>query len=277
MDFKFEWEKYKKAIEREFTIVNKQKKEVPFILNNVQNDIMPKLGLQNIILKARKLGFSSLLLGIGAIKFLFGENERCVSMSFDKSAASKQLLRAKHFIRSFEFKNKVKLDLKYNSKTEMLLEGISKASGRPYLNTLSVGTAKSSSFGRGDDITFLHLTEVAYCDDLEALLSGVGEALVDNAMLTLETTANGFNECKTFWDSSVLKETGFKTFFYNPTWEYSREFLEQKKKKLKRLFSQEYPMTPEEAFITSGDLYFDKLALMWYLEQVKNVKTISHA
>ena len=250
----FEWEKYKRAIESEFTIINKQKKEVDFIINNVQNDILPKLTVQNIILKARKLGFSSLMLGIGAIKFLFGQNERVVSMSFDQSAAARQLLRAKQFIRSFEYKNKIKLDLRYNSKIEMMMVATDKETGREYTNTLSVGTAKSSSFGRGDDITFLHLTEVAFCDDLGLLLAGVGEALVDNAMLTLETTANGYGEFKDFWDDSVVGKTGFKTFFYGSEWEYGKDFLEQRKKKLGYLFSQEYPMTPQEAFITTAGL-----------------------
>jgi len=254
MPFKFGWENYKKAIETEFTIIDKKKEEVPFALNKPQDDIIQKLILQNIILKARKLGFSSLMLGIAAIKFLFGRNERCVSMSFDASSSAKQLLRAKHFIKSFEWKNKVSLPLKYNSKTEMMYEGRDKRTGKPYVNTLMVGTARATSFGRGDDITFLHLTEVAYCENLAELLAGVGEALVDNSMLTLETTANGFGEFKDFWDNSVLGKTGFKTFFYNPEWEYSKEFLEQKKKKLSYLFPQEYPMTPEEAFISTAGL-----------------------
>jgi len=254
MAFSFLWDNYKRAIENEFTIVNKQKDEVPFILNKAQVDIGPKLTEQNIILKARKLGFSSLMLSIAAIKFLFGKNERCVSMSFESSASAKQLQRAKHFIKSFEWKNKITLPLKYNSKFEMMYEGTDKTTGKPYTNTLVVGTARASSFGRGDDITFLHLTEVAYCENLSQLLAGVGEALVDNAMLTLETTANGYGGFKDFWDNSVLGKTGFKTFFYSPVWEYNQEFLEKRKMKLGYLFPQEYPMTPEEAFITTAGL-----------------------
>lgn len=273
MAFNFDWRKYQTAIENEFSIINKNKKEVPFILNNAQSDIIQKLGEQNIILKARKLGFSSLMLAIGTIKFLFGKNERVVSMSFDATASTKQLLRAKQFIRSFELKNNTKLQMKYNSKTEMMLVGIDE-DGKEYTNTLAVGTAKSSSFGRGDDISFLHLTEVSFCDDLDSLLTGVGEALVTNAMLTLETTANGFNAFKEFWDKSSLGETGFNCFFYDPSWEYSAEFLESKRMKLGRMFPQEYPFNPIEAFIASGENYFDKQSLQYYLEQTKNVKTI---
>jgi hypothetical protein len=246
----FEWEKYKKIIENEFAIVNKKKVEVPFILNPAQNDIIRQLTDQNIILKARKLGFSSLMLGIGMAKFLFGKNEKVVSMSFDQSASARQLLRAKTFLRAFEYKNKVTIPLKYNTKNEMALEAQDETGG--YTNTLVVGTAKSTSFGRGDDITFLHLTEVAQNNNLQMLLASVGEALVDNAMLTLETTANGYGEFKDFWDASVRGETGFRTFFYNSKWEYSDEYLERRRQKLGYLFPQEYPMTPEEAFIKMG-------------------------
>lgn len=265
----FDHDKYQKAIEKEFTIIDKKKQEVPFILNKAQSHFISELVEDNIVLKARKMGFSSVALAIASIKFLFGENERCVSMSFDASASSKQLMRAKQFIKSFEIKNGVKLSLKYNSKREMTLEGISKKTGRPYINTLSVGTAKSKSFGRGDDISFLHLTEVAFCDDLDSLLTGVGEALVDGAITIFETTANGFNEFKEFWDDAYANKNGFKAHFYDPSWEYDEEFLEKKRKKLKRMFSQEYPFTPEEAFLTSGLPFFDTEAMKKYLAFVK--------
>lgn len=269
----FNWLGYKRAIENEFTIVNKDKVDVPFILNKAQNHLLENLTEKNVILKARKMGFSSVLLGIAAIKFLFGENEKCVSMSFDATASGKQLERAKHFIKSFEIKNNIKVNTKYNNRSEMVYEGISKKTGRPYTNTLRIGTAKSDDFGRGDDITFLHLTEVSLADNLEKLLAGVGEAVVNNAITTLETTANGFNAFKSFWDQSVLNERGYKALFYSPTWEYSEEFLNEKRKNLGRLFDQEYPMTPELAFLTSGDTYFNMEALKWYAGQVKSPLT----
>lgn len=265
----FDWEKYKKIIETEFSIVDKNKNEVDFILNKAQLDFIQNLEEKNVILKARKLGFSSVLLAIAAAKFLLGENERCVSMSFDADASGKQLERAKKFIKSFEIKNKTTISTKYNNRKEMVLEGVSKKSGRPYTNTLRIGTAKTDSFGRGDDITFLHLTEVSQADHLEDLLSGVGEAVVNNAIVTLETTAYGFNEFKTFWDQAVLGERGYKTFFYSPEWEYSPEFLEEKRKNLKDKFPQEYPMTAEEAFLASGQLFFDRDALIRHLKNTR--------
>lgn len=265
------WQAYKKAIEENLTIIDKDKKEVPFILNPPQVHFLQNATDRGVILKARKMGFSSVLLAIGVIKFLFGENERIVSMSFDQSASTKQLERAKHFIKSYERINKIQMNLKYNSKNEMVWEGDTE-DGSHFQNALRIGTAKSNSFGRGDDITFLHLTEVSSADNLEYLLAGVGEALVRNSMLTMETTANGYNEFKTFWDEAVSGSRGYKAFFYEPSWEYDETYLNQKKKELGRLYDQEYPSTPELAFIATGDNFFDKLAMQEYLKRVKDQK-----
>lgn len=266
---KFNWAGYRKAVEENFTIIDKDKKEVDFLLNAPQLDFIKRAQERNVILKARKMGFSSVLLAIAAIKFLMGKNERCVSMSFDKEASKKQLERAKHFIKSYERKNGIKVPLKYNSKSELVYEGIDE-DGVSYTNALRIGTAKSTGFGRGDDITFLHLTEVSLADNLEQLLAGVGEAVVNNAMVTLETTANGFNEFKTFWDEASAKARGYLAFFYEPAWEYDQEFLDRKKLELGRLFDQEYPATPELAFIASGQHYFDTLSMKDYLTEVKD-------
>ena len=263
---------YKRFIEENFTIIDKNKTEVPFILNPAQLHFLKELTERNVILKARKMGFSSLLLAIACTKFLTGKNEQCVSMSFDKDASSKQLSRAKHFLKSYERINKTQIPLKYNSKTEMSWEGI-REDGSTYTNILRVGTAKSTGFGRGDDITFLHLTEVSLASNLDELLAGVGEAVVNNAIITMETTANGYNDFKTFWDEASVGSRGYKCLFYSPEWEYDKEFLDRKKRELGRLFDQEFPMTPEIAFIASGNQFFDKIALQAYLEQTVEKET----
>lgn len=270
MKLRFNASTYSEFSADNLTIIDKHKKEVPFILQPAQMNLLTEMQthLLILILKARKMGFSSLALAVAVAKFILGENEKCVTMSFDKNAAEKQLARAKHFIKSYELANNTQIPYKYNSKNEMVWEGIN-AEGRPFTNALRVGTAKSTSFGRGDDITYLHLTEVAYCQDIPTLLAGVGEAVVDGTHILLETTAHGFNSYKEFWDNSMMDSTGFECLFYSPAWEYSPEFLAERAKKLGRLFPQEYPMSPEEAFIASGDTFVDRLALASLLEDVK--------
>ena len=263
-------EAYCKAIENEFTIVDKNKQEVPFRLNKAQQHLNELMGryYDIVILKARKMGFSSFLLAVAVAKWLYGINERCVSVSFDKTAGEKQLERAKHFIRSWEIANGVKIPKKYNTKHEMVYEGTG-PDGRPYTNTLRVGSARSASFGRGDDITFLHVTEVAHCPDMESLLAGVGEACVANTHRIFETTANGFNDFKKFWEEAESGQNGWHAAFFGPDWEYSEEFLREKERKLGRLFRQEYPRTPEEAFLTSGECFFDTDVLARLMKRTK--------
>jgi len=263
---------YRKFIEDNFTIIDKDKKEVPFKLNKAQIHFIDNLTERNVILKARKMGFSSVLLAIACVKFITGENERCISMSFDKDASIKQLERAKHFIRSYERINKKKIPMKYASKNELVWEG-KRDDGTTYTNALRIGTAKSTGFGRGDDITFLHLTEVSMADHLDQLLAGVGEAVVRNTIISLETTANGYNEFKTFWDEASAGARNYNALFYSPEWEYDKELLDKKKAELGRLFDQEFPMTPELAFIASGNQYFDREALQDLLKKTKEKKT----
>lgn len=268
---KFNVEGNLRFIADNYKIINKDKEEVKFICNPPQESFVNYMGMYyNImILKARKMGFSSVALAIACNKFILGRNERCVSMSFDSDAAGKQLQRAKQFIKSYEETNKVKIPFKYNSKNEMVWEGEDE-NGHKFTNALRVGTAKSSSFGRGDDITFLHLTEVAFCDDVPTLLAGVGEALVRGAHTIFETTANGFNSFKTFWDESMMNLKDFANLFYSPEWEYDTEYLDRRRARLGRLYIQEYPPDPESAFLTSGETYIDNLALIRALDGVKN-------
>lgn len=270
----FKWESYKRFIEENFTIVDKGiegvrgPKEVPFILNKAQVHFLEHLTEKNVILKARKMGFSSVILAIACTKLLLGENEKCISMSFNREAAMKQLDRARHFIRSWEKINNKKAPFKYDNTKELVWEGVN-AEGSTYVNSLRIGTAKSTAFGRGDDITFLHLTEVSEADSIAKLLAGAGEAVIHNAITTLETTANGFNEFKTFWDEASAGQRGYTALFYDSSWEYSKDYVEKKRANLGHLGVQEYPMTAQEAFLTSGATYFDSEALIDLLKRTK--------
>lgn len=266
---------YARFMADRFTIIDKQKLEVPFAQQPAQIDFLHQMSLyyQLIILKARKMGFSSTALGVAATKFLTGQNENCVSMSFDADASTKQLARAKHYIRSYETITRTKINFKYNRQNAMVMEikAPNEAGGYDYWqNTLRVGTAKSSSFGRGDDITFLHLTEVAFCDDVPTMLSGVGEACLPNTHKLMETTANGFNSYKEFYDQAKRLLNDYAPLFYSPLWEYSSEYITKKRRDLGRLGPQEYPLSDMEAFLTSGEAYFDVTALKDYYDAIES-------
>ncbi len=258
---------FQQFMENEFTIIDKDRNEVPFILNKAQEHFLHNLGPLNNVLKNRKQGISSVSLGIAVTKFLMGQNERCVSVSFIDSSAHQQLQRAKHFLESYQRINGVRMPLKYDNKSEWVYAPTDEKGNVLYTNTLRVGSAKSKSFGRGDDITFLHITEAAFAGDLESLKSGIGEAVTNDAITILETTANGYDQFKHHWDETEAGRTTYTNFFYDPFWTYSKEFVEEKRKNLGRLGAQEYPYTAKEAFLTSGLPYFEHEAMMAYEAQ----------
>jgi len=213
---------YKAFIEKELMIIDKKTDVVPFVLKTAQSDFLSNITGRDCILKARQLGFSSLILAILTSRFLLKDNQRLVVVSHEADATQRLMDRVKFYIKSFEDKNKTKIALKYNSRSEIVNQ----------LNnsTFYIGTAESKSFGRGDTITGLHLSEFAFYSNPEAILSGVLQALTPDGLCFIESTANGFNFFKDFYDRSVANETGFKTHFYSPSWEYDTDFYYRSRK-----------------------------------------------
>jgi len=248
---------YKSFLSR-FDIVNKEGQAVPFNLNKEQTALVGNMTGKDVILKSRQIGFSSLILGIFGVDFLLVENSRGVVLSHDGESAQKLLDRLKFFITSAEHKG-LDIKLRYNSRNEIVNDSKN--------SSVYIGKAGSKTFGRGDTINNLHLSELAWYLDPERLFASVLQAVVPSGKTFIETTANGMGWFKGFWDTSKAGETGFKTHFFDNSF-YSEEFLNQKRKELGDVFPQEYPATDTEAFISSGNPFFDKEAIKFYLGAV---------
>lgn len=252
---------YKSFIENEFKIVNKKSELVPFAVNNIQDDYLSNGTGKDVILKARQMGFSSIILAIFAVDFLMKENSYSIVVADISENATDLLERVKQYIQSYEETNKTKVNLKYNSKYELFnLDNNAR---------YKIGTADNREFGRSKTITNLHLSEFAFYPDAKRLFTGAMQAVVPSGRVIIETTANGFNFFKTFWDECEKKERPFEPMFFRASNFYDAEFLANKKRELKETFAQEYPETPQEAFLTSGQLFFDKNALSMYSEETK--------
>ena len=143
-------EGYKRFIEENLTIVNKEGKEVDFILNPIQNKYLTEDTIwYDYILKARQQGFSSLILAVFTADFLLKENSRSVVVADIADNAQELLDRVKFYLRSYERKHGIKIPLKYNSKYELFYEA---------MNTrYTIGTSTNIDFGRSKTITNLHL------------------------------------------------------------------------------------------------------------------------
>lgn len=248
-------------IEDMLTIIDKNGQEIPFKLNDMQKKFVEESQGKDIILKGRQMGFSSFILGAFTGDFIYKENSLSVVIADIADNAQDLLARVKHYLKAWEAKNGAKIPLKYNSKYELQ----NAANGARYI----IGTSENQQFGRSKTITNLHMSEAAFYKHFRDLQAGAGTALVPTGRFVIETTANGFNEFKEFWDESTQGETDFTPHFYTSHDFYPAEYLEAEKKRLGRLFQQEHPETALEAFLTSGELYFDQEALRWYLERTK--------
>lgn len=255
------YEKSALFIEDQLTIVGKDGKVHDFKLNSVQQKFVETASGRDIILKGRQMGFSSFILGAFTKDFLFKANSLSVVVA-DIADNSQDLLgRVKHYIKAFEEANNTKVPLKYNSKYELQ----NAHNGARYI----IGTAENTEFGRSKTITNLHFSEAAFYKHFDKLLAGAGTALVPEGRFVIETTANGFNKFKSFYNESELGGTDFKAHFYPSKDFYTKEYLEKEQKRLGRLFDQEHPTTSELAFITSGQLFFDTDALRRLLASSK--------
>ena len=267
--------KYQRFIEERFLVLNstrsnpgvEEQKEVPFKLNKIQTHFLSNASAKAVVLKARQQGFSSLILAMFTADFILKENTLSVVVADVADNASDLLSRVKNYIKSYEQITNVKIPLKYNSRKE--LQNLSNNSR--YI----IGTAENSNFGRSKTVSNLHLSEGAFYKDFDKILASAGTALAPGGKFFIETTANGFNEFKTFWDNSELDRTGFMPLFYPAKNFYPKEFLEQERLRLGRLYEQEYPDSAEEAFLTSGEMYFNREALREYLKLARDPVDVS--
>jgi len=253
---------YKRFIETRFNIVNKQAEIVPFTLNKTQEKyLLEDYTGRDVILKARQQGFSSLILAMFTADFILKDNQRNVIVADISDNASELLDRVKSYIKSYEEIKGIKVPLKYNSKYELFNEATN--------SRYTIGTADNVDFGRSKTITNLHLSEAAFYGNLNKMFSGSMQAVVETGRIILETTANGYGYFKSFWDECKLGDRPFKPLFYKASDFYSPEFLANKRLELKELYPQEYPETDMEAFLSSGEMFFNSESLKWYLDSSK--------
>jgi hypothetical protein len=254
---------YQKFIEKRFRIVDKKGQLINFELNKIQKKFLGKDYSDNcIILKARQQGFSSIITAIFTADFILREHSYSVIVADMEDNATGLLDKVKKYIENYQIITGEKVPLKYNSRFELY---------NPFMDTtFIIGTAKNQEFGRSKTITNLHCSEVAFYPNIQNIISGAGQAVVETGRKIFETTANGFNDFKKLYEEAKDGKNEYKPLFYKASEFYSPEFLEKKKAELKELFPQEYPENEIEAFVTSGKCYFDKDSLNQMLLRINN-------
>ena len=173
-------------IERFLWITDKQQTTVPFLFNLPQNIYYKSRTLFDLILKARKEGFSSLIEAIWLHACMFFENEKAVTMAQNQDETKIHHDRVDFFLKNMGTKHiKWEVELGDQNQREIFFPA---TNSRYWL-----GTAGAKSFGRSRDVSRFHGTEVAHYED-QSVLTGVLNACIPNAWRVLETTANGVGE-----------------------------------------------------------------------------------
>lgn len=169
------------VIESLFHVVNKDQEDVPFKLNSAQAAVDDAFSQRMIIPKARQEGVSTYFLARGAVRCLGVKNTRAVVISHDSESTERMLDKVKYFLETMEGPKPI---IRNNTKNELTF---------PKTNSMFyIGTAGSRSFGRGDTITDLHCSEVAYWPDTKKLMTGLLQAVPKaTGRISIESTGNG--------------------------------------------------------------------------------------
>ncbi len=273
-------------IEACFTIVDKRKQSVPFFLNNVQRDFINKIEVLGrskpfFVLKGRQQGFTSLITAIQLSYAITTRNFAGFTLA-DRDDNTKAIFVDKAKAIYNKLPEILKPEERFNSVNELYFER---------LNSSWRVCPATSNVGRSRTLSFIHFSEVAFFKcPLSDLQKSIVEAGVSDALIIYETTANGFNEAKALWDSGSCHNLFYEWWQTDEYASYELDYLKNCDTWLKnRLFDlekqglsaeqrawyakkycsyidkssikQEYPCSPEEAFISSGDSIFDKDAL----------------
>ena len=253
-----------------------------------------------IILKARQLGFSTLTQGLVFADTATRHNVRSLDVAHREDATANLFRMSKLFLD--ELPTAVTPMVRASNAQEIVFENPTRDPAEktrmPGLrSSIRCVTAGGSGIGRSDTLTNVHISEYAFWVGEKALtLTGILQAVPDKpgTMVVIESTANGFEDFKKRWDDAVAGRSDFVPVFF--AWHENEEYRKpvppgtvwtQEERELQkrygldekqlawrrwcirnncggeeRLFNQEYPGCPEDAFLASGNPVFDNEAII---------------
>ncbi len=301
----------KKYIEQFIKIRDKSGKIIDLKINQGQQKLYDAIKKQSqekkpiriIVLKARQIGFSTLTESIifknTATKF----NVNAGIITHKEEATTNLFNMSKRMYDNLP--KEMKPALKKSNAKELIFDN---DEGTGLKSKIKCMTAGSSGVGRSDTFNYLHISELAFWgNNAKGTTIGLFQAVpnLPNTMIVIESTANGFEYFKELWDMAVRGESDFVPVFvgwnelddykmpYN-SFELTKEELQLKEMynlSLEQLswrrwciknncggdeeqFKQEYPINPQEAFISSGTCVFDKEIVINRIQKVSRpIKT----
>ena len=301
----------KQYIEKYIKIRDKSGKIINLQFNEPQQrlyDIIKEQKLKNkpvriVILKARQLGFSTITESI-----LFKETTTKFNVNTGiithQDEATKNLFNMSKLM--YECLPQEMKPAKKASNAQELIFDNDKGTGLK--SKIRCMTAGSQGVGRSYTYDNLHVSELAFWPgNKKTTMTGLLQAVpnLPSTIIIIESTANGFEYFKEIWDGAVAGENDFIPLFvgWNELKDYQMPYtgfeLTSEEIQLQRdynlsleqltwrrwcirnncsndieQFKQEYPITPEEAFISTGACYFNKEIIMGRINKIKNIKPL---
>lgn len=198
-------DKPEKLVELCFTVVDKNKRIVPFFINEVQHEFIDILNkaiedydnglitnISILVLKGRQQGFTTLITAYQLASTITRNNFEGLTLA-DKASNTETIFQNKAKFPYSRLPELLKPSEKYNNKRQLLFEKINSSWG---------ADTATKEVGRSRTINFFHGSECAFWKDgMSSIQASLGETFTKNAIKIYESTANGFNDYRTMWKS----------------------------------------------------------------------------
>lgn len=281
--------------------LNEVQREFIDILNDTidkfNNSLISDISL--LILKGRQQGFTTLVTAYQEACSITKRNFQGFTLA-DKAENAETIFENKAKFTFNQLPEIIKPTEKFNNKRQLLFDKLN--------SSWSVDTA-TKDVGRSRTINFFHGSECAFWKDgIATIQAGLGEAFTLNCIKIYESTANGYNDWQEMWSSGSHINCFFawwKTSEYRihiPSKQIEDEFISDIEKKQdwiyerlkwlrdvkkldneqlywyfkkyekyidKELIKQEYPCSPDEAFLLPGQNAFNTTNIMNRLDVLK--------
>lgn len=295
----------KKYIENFVKIRDKNSNIVPLILNKPQRKLYNIIRSQKqegkpvriIILKARQMGFSTATGGFIMKETATHKNKMAAIVAHQEDSTTNLFNMYKLMYQNLP--QEIKPTQQASNAKELVFNNKSNTGLNSRIRCMTAGTG---GVGRSFTINYLHISELAFWkSDVKETMLGLMQAVPNtpDSMVIIESTANGYEEYQERWEAAVKGESDFYPLFVG--WDeldeyqmpYSGFELTEEEHELQErysltldqlewrrwciknncggdvsLFKQEYPISPEEAFLTTGDCVFDQEKIMARLKNI---------
>ena len=264
-----------------------------FVEEFLKQWIIERRPVRIIVLKARQEGLSTITEALFYWISIHRRNYKAFIVSHEKKSSDHLYSMFKTYYDNS--KSLFKPATTYNTKRDLTFNN---DSGTGLGTVIDTATAGSRETGRSQVAQLLHLSEVAFWADGSKIAAGMMEIvpMEPETAVIFESTANGIgNYFHKQWNAAVMGKSAFVPMFF--PWfmhssyrlehhELDYDMLDSTERKLYNelgvdfnqlawrrmkisekggdinIFMQEYPSTPEEAFLNTGDYVFMQSAVM---------------